>query len=82
MKHIKTFESFKGNDQEMSEGAGKYTVITDKTVKQHFGKTIKEIQEHSAGGDEDIKIIFTDGSELEISVFGNDRYSSFGVSFS
>ena len=81
MKHIKTFESFKGNDRGISEAAGNYTVISDKLVKQHFGKTIKEIRELSSGGEEYIKIIFTDGSELEITAFPNSS-NSVGVSFS
>ena len=41
MEHIKTFESFKSDVREISEAAGSGTVIADKLVKQHFGKTIK-----------------------------------------
>lgn len=81
MEYIQTFESFKSDDREISEAAGNYTVITDKLVKQHFGKTIKEIRELSAGGEEYIKIIFTDGSELEITAFPNSS-NSVGVNFS
>ena len=81
MEHIKKFNSFKSDDQVISEGATDYTVITDKLVKQHFGKTIKEIRELSVGGKEYIKIIFTDGSELEITAFPSGSHSA-SVNFS
>jgi hypothetical protein len=61
MKHIKIYEDF------LNEAKGKPT--KDSSIKDHYGKTIKQVLEDEDGENEYLTIQFTDNTEMYITAY-------------